>query len=1237
MLYRKLRKIQGVYAFVGLLLFVLGMLFTLTGNQLLLSAVSRVIPELDMSVTNRTMFSGGEINFTYQSKQQSITGSNIHIEMSWFDCDTLCIKSDVDHIEVTQHDTADVAVNEPVQAMDEQGSNVTEGNDISSVSVTFPISITLKYLNVKRLMVNSPTQTVSLDDFKLSASLQESTVQIDMLQLSSVNLELIQQIDSQTNKLETIIPALVPKEVFLPLTVNVVKAYVSEISIAQAQQQHVLREVEMSLSVMGSHFQLSDVHMAYKDLHLRSNAQLNTKDWRVDSFTTLTTPTQLLSLKTMGTFSNLTVVTRGQGSVAGHVVSHLDLTTPNWPFTVEGAFTQKARVAGGVLNIGSIEAGELTLQAQGHANKYHAVLQGSANATKLGTLSSHISLHGGMTYLNVDEAKLTINEARTNFKAELDWNTEVFATIQGDLQKLPLGILVENIQTRLTGEFHAKFNKVGEAWQLAVDKLSLKGDSQDVPLGAEVKLTLNEQGYGAIEQLELNYGESIVQLSGVMGDEIDLSGRFNIDHKQNALLAIDAHLTGEVTLKGDHNHPHIYVKSNVSHIKYDNAVISNGKITADVNLEKGWESDINMTFAHLSLANEQLENITLSLAGNKQQHTIHLNSAGTIATQIEIQGGLEKAQWQGRLSHAKITYLDLPIELVSPVQFLVSNKKSEIMPHCWAVKRSEVCLQAQHTADLAGHAAMSLSKVDLSDFNTLTDKFQMAGVGKGEINAKWFAGELLDANGVLDFKDTSIRADFAQQARVLPAESINVVMRSDKDHMALDWHLTSSLFGNLKGDMDVPIADYRHATAKLIVDDVNLAKLSPFMEQVVQQPMALSGILNADVSILNGFQKPSFHGAMQLTQFAVKSPVSPVAIHKSNVEVTFNKQQADIKGLFYAVEGGDLALSGDLVWQESLALSLNASGQDFLVSPQPGIELGLSPDLTITYAHNQAEISGELVVPYGRIAIESLPQGVVQVSDDQYILDEQIVGNDDLLIDYDLDLSMKILDDLRVTALGLDSYITGDLDVTKQSETPLIVTGELSLREGKYRAFGQDLLIDHGQIGFNGSPDKPYLNVSAIRNPQVTADNVKVGVELTGSATQSVLTVFSEPAMDQAQALAYLLNGEPLGQSDSDNNTMLTQFLLSQSIERSEGVVAKAGEKLGINDVNLTAKGSGDSTQVEVSGYITPNVQVSYRVGVFDSLSEIAVRYRVFSKMYIEATSGLYDSIDLLYKFDRGE
>jgi translocation and assembly module TamB len=39
-------------------------------------------------------------------------------------------------------------------------------------------------------------------------------------------------------------------------------------------------------------------------------------------------------------------------------------------------------------------------------------------------------------------------------------------------------------------------------------------------------------------------------------------------------------------------------------------------------------------------------------------------------------------------------------------------------------------------------------------------------------------------------------------------------------------------------------------------------------------------------------------------------------------------------------------------------------------------------------------------------------------------------------------------------------------------------------------------------------------------------------------------------------------------------------------------------------------------------------------VGIFDSLSEVAIRYQLLARLYIEITSGLYKNVDVLYKFD---
>jgi translocation and assembly module TamB len=84
---------------------------------------------------------------------------------------------------------------------------------------------------------------------------------------------------------------------------------------------------------------------------------------------------------------------------------------------------------------------------------------------------------------------------------------------------------------------------------------------------------------------------------------------------------------------------------------------------------------------------------------------------------------------------------------------------------------------------------------------------------------------------------------------------------------------------------------------------------------------------------------------------------------------------------------------------------------------------------------------------------------------------------------------------------------------------------------------------------------------------------------------------------------------------------------------RSENIISKVRNTLGFEDVNLDTSGQGDGTQLSLSGTIAPGVQLRYGVGVFDSISEVAIRYELMPKLYIEAVRGLGSAIDIYYQF----
>jgi translocation and assembly module TamB len=190
------------------------------------------------------------------------------------------------------------------------------------------------------------------------------------------------------------------------------------------------------------------------------------------------------------------------------------------------------------------------------------------------------------------------------------------------------------------------------------------------------------------------------------------------------------------------------------------------------------------------------------------------------------------------------------------------------------------------------------------------------------------------------------------------------------------------------------------------------------------------------------------------------------------------------------------------------------------------------------------------------------------------------------------------------------------------------------LVNGRYRAYGQNLIIREGDILFTSSLDRPFLNIEAVRDPDLTSDSVVAGLRVEGAAQNPSVSVFSEPVMEQQQVLSYMLTGRGMGQSSGDSqDTILTNALLSLGLGQSENLISKVGNKLGFEDVNLDTLGQGDGTQLSLSGSIAPGVQLRYGVGVFDSISEVAIRYELNPRLYIEAISGVSNAIDIYYQF----
>jgi len=295
-------------------------------------------------------------------------------------------------------------------------------------------------------------------------------------------------------------------------------------------------------------------------------------------------------------------------------------------------------------------------------------------------------------------------------------------------------------------------------------------------------------------------------------------------------------------------------------------------------------------------------------------------------------------------------------------------------------------------------------------------------------------------------------------------------------------------------------------------------------------------------------------------------------------------------------------------------------------------------------------------VPWARLEVGEIPSSATAPSADEVIITERDDQEAERLAEkrraehpdtpsaadelasagmaMDVRITISLGGDMQLSAYGLESGFSGSLEV-RQNSGGLQLFGDVNLIDGRFKAFGQDLLIRRGKIYFSGPPGLPALDFEAIRNPDVTEDEVIAGVRVTGIAAEPNIAIFSEPAMDETRALSYLLRGRAPDASGGGIDSALTTALIGMSLGRAGGAVGSVGEAFGIDDLTLDTTGAGDDSQVAVSGQLSDKLRVSYGVGIFSPIAELTLRYTLWRNLYLQAVSGANQAVDLIYQFSR--
>jgi translocation and assembly module TamB len=1041
---------------------------------------------------------------------------------------------------------------------------------------------------------------------------------------------------------------IVLPEVLIPLFVNITRIDIDRFVLKQ-QQPIVVNHLGFS-GRAGEFFVEVDsleLDVPQANATLAGNITLR-RDYPLDVQLTLDVKEtelagQSLALSAQGRVSDLILDSQWQGLVDAKLAGRVKPLDPQFPFDF---VLSKAKAQWPLTGESDYRVDLDRLAASGTMNDYRVALKGFVEGQPIPDMTIDLDGKGSLEHIDLSSLTLKTLGGELNGAVLVNWASPINWDADVKLSNIQPGLQWPEAEGNVSGHI-VTTGSLTEAggWQTKIPTLDLVGILRDYPLLVKGEVSASDiNGLGEFvvktNGVSLAHGPNSLHAKGELNTQWNMAIDIGFKQLEKSLPELQGKIEGTLALKGNFKEPDISVNLAANDINWQQeASLASLQLKGQVTPLPLPSADLSMSARSIAYQGHQVDSVSAKVKGNEQSHDISLDVISPmISASLAVAGQLElkpSVIWQGQLARANFKTEQGAVDLAKAISIKVDVDKQQanVSAHCWRQKESKLCLEKDIDAGASGEALVTIRNFDFSQIQAYVPKeTQLMGSVDATVWAKWAPEEAPEVK-----VDVTLPKGKVVQKLEKPVdiawESVALQANLKNDSLDASWVIDFTDNGDFSGKVRLPnvMAEQRKIDADIELSSFNLDFLQPLLGEYNQ----LSAVVTSKLKIQGDILHPQIIGQFNASDLSLKGELSPMEIQSGNIDLSFNGYDANLDAKIMTTDG-ELEVTGEGNWRDlqDWSSKVRVFAKKLRVTVPPMVRIEIVPDMTIEVNPKLAKVTGDIALPWARILVEELPASAITVSNDQVLLKPDLTPMEEertIPFNIETNVNIRIGNDFQLSAFGLKGGLRGGLNVSQKDKGPF-VQGEVNIVKGSYRSFGQDLIIEEGKILMTGPVDQPYVSIKAIRNPDTTADDVKAGVKVTGLADEPVIEIFSDPVMPQANALSYLLRGQDIDGETGGN--ALTTTLIGLSLAKSGKVVGEIGQAFGVQDLQLDTAGAGDDSQVTVSGYVLPGLQVKYGVGIFNSLGEFTVRYRIIEDFYVEAISGLYSTVLFLYQFD---
>ncbi|HEY9095356.1 MAG TPA: translocation/assembly module TamB domain-containing protein, partial [Hydrogenophaga sp.] len=409
----------------------------------------------------------------------------------------------------------------------------------------------------------------------------------------------------------------------------------------------------------------------------------------------------------------------------------------------------------------------------------------------------------------------------------------------------------------------------------------------------------------------------------------------------------------------------------------------------------------------------------------------------------------------------------------------------------------------------------------------------------------------------------------------------------------------------------------------------------------------MRGTLNANATVGGTRDKPVWQGRIEANELALRSVVDGFAFTNGQLRASLagdrlNVERFSLQGPGGEQSGGSLEASGQAEWLAQPGsnlhrpvITLQATAQRLRVSNRVDRRLALSGDVNAELTGDQLRLRGQLKVDSAQII---LPDELApSLGKDVVVRSTRTLPTDSAanVVKPDVQVTLDLGQQFQVRGQGIDTRLEGQLTVRATPSLPVPrATGEVRTVSGTYKAYGQQLNIETGVLRFTGPYDDPALDILAVRKlPENTEQ--RVGVQIKGNAQAPRVSLYSEPALTDGEALAWLVLGRPASAAGAQAFVLqqAARQLLARGGAADEGTLAKTlgVDEVGFADAGGNADGTATQTALTVGKRLSDRLYLSYEQSLSGAMSTVSILYDLSRSLTLRARAGTENAIDLIF------